>query len=77
MRKLTVKILMQAVEKLNLCYNIIAEISEDELSVAEKLPGNLKQSQKYVKMKGNVDNLKLAAKQILNAVNLITSACER
>lgn len=74
MRSITKKILETAIEKLDLCARVVSSIAEDELESAEKLPGNLKTSDKYDRMKMNAENLKCAAEQINYAIGCIDIA---
>ena len=74
-RSITKKILETAIEKLELCARAVSSIAEDELESAEKLPGNLKTSDKYDKMKMSAENLKCAAEQINYAIECIDIAC--
>lgn len=74
MKGITKKILETAIEKLELCARVVSSIAEDELESAEKLPGNLKTSDKYDKMKLSAENLQCAAEQINYAINCINVA---
>lgn len=76
MRKFKKKILETATEKLEESRNIVSKAAKEERKVAENLPGNLRQSKKYDKMKSGADNLECAATQIARSIKCIKEVCK-
>ncbi len=68
MRRFKERILETAIIKLETGLKIVSAAAKDERGIAERLPGNLKQSQKYDKIIQGAGNLECAAKQIEYAI---------
>lgn len=76
MRKFKERILETAITKLETGLKIVSSVADEERTVAERLPGNLKQSGKYDKMVQGADNLECAAIQIGYAISNIKDALD-